>query len=396
MKLIFIKIGKAFSVLKREGLISGGKRILSAFFALFGRVKPGDVLIVTGGVGDSARYRAHNHAEELRFKGFECSVTVQDNPLLASYADKFSVFIFHRTLYTHLVKKLIDNIKTQQKEIIFETDDLVYDKEFLAHMDYMKNINALEKKLYENGVGGEILADPYVKVCTTTTSFLANKLKEKNKQVFIVPNKLNSKDVETANKVLEQRKEKKTDKNEIKIGYFSGTISHNKDFATITEVLTQIMERFSQTQLYLAGHLDVNHELVKKYKNRIVQLPFVPWEKYFNNVARVDINVAPLEFDNPFCEAKSELKFFEAGILEIPTVAVANQTFREAIEDGVDGFVAKDEKEWVEKLSKLIEDEELRMKMGKEAREKSLKKYTTRDADNEDYYSYLKEKLTRC
>ena len=45
--------------------------------------------------------------------------------------------------------------------------------------------------------------------------------------------------------------------------------------------------------------------------------------------------------------------------MKVPTVAAATQTFREAINDGIDGFVANGEDEWFEKLEKLIIDEEL-------------------------------------
>ena len=125
MKLLVIKAGKAFKTLQRDGIFKGGKRVFSALFAMFGRVRPADVLIVTGGVGDSARYRAHHVAEELQLNDITASVTIQDNPLLATYADKFKAFIFHRTLFTPSVAKLIENIKKHEKEIIFETDDLV-------------------------------------------------------------------------------------------------------------------------------------------------------------------------------------------------------------------------------------------------------------------------------
>ena len=37
--------------------------------------------------------------------------------------------------------------------------------------------------------------------------------------------------------------------------------------------------------------------------------------------ARFDINLAPLEVGNPFCEAKSQLKFFEAGLVNCTTIA---------------------------------------------------------------------------
>lgn len=395
MKLLLIKAGKAIKTLQRDGILKGGKRVLTAFFALFRLVGSGDILFVTGGVGDSARYRSHHVAEELEMQGFKCSITVQDNPLLASYAKKFKIFVFHRVLFTPSVAKMISEIKSQGKEIIFETDDLVYDPKYLEHMDYFKVMNSLERKLYENGVGGEILADEYVKICTTTTDFLADKLREHGKKVFIVSNKLCKKDLEIADQILEQfQDDNEKAQDAIKIGYFSGALSHNKDFATITDALLQIMEKYENVQLYLVGPLDIENKL-NKFSNRIKQLPYVTRDKHLVNVHSVDINIAPLEIGNPFCESKSELKFFEAGIVKVPTVAAATDPFKRAIEDSVDGFVAEGTIEWIEKLEKLLIDGELRKSMGEKAREKALEQYSTINAKNEEYYGYLRSKIKR-
>ncbi|HLB51044.1 MAG TPA: glycosyltransferase [Patescibacteria group bacterium] len=386
MKLFLIKIGKAFHTLKREGVVRGGRRILAAFFALFRRVGSGDILFVTGGVGDSALYRCHHVAEELERHGFHCGITVQDNPFLPRYAEKFSVFIFHRVLFTPSVAKLIERIKERNKTIIFETDDLVYDPRYLAYMDYYTVMNPLERKLYEHGVGGEILDDPYVKTCTTTTFFLAHKLREKEKNVFIVPNRLAKKDVSIAQSVLRERR---SDAARVTLAYFSGTASHNKDFATIVEPLARILAKYPQARVAIHGPLDLPDDL-KKFGDRIVQTPYVAREKHFHNIARSDVNLAPLEIGNPFCEAKSELKFFEAGIVGVPTVASATRTFREAIADGIDGFVASTADEWVAKLSQLIESADRRNRMGELAMKKASQFYTTQNAENEGYYAFLR------
>ena len=398
MKLLLIKIGKAISVMKRDGLASGGRRVGSAFLKMFGRVGSGDILFVTNGVGDSARYRTRNVAEELRLHGFRCSVTVQDNPLLSSYADKFKIFIFHRTLFTPSVQKLIRKIKEQKKEIIFEADDLVFEEKYILLTDYFRNMNALEKKLYEKGLGAEILKDPYVKVCTTTTSYLADILKSYGKTVFVVPNKLSNQDLGMAENILKRfdlsrpKRPKEVEPQAVRIGYFSGTSSHNRDFAVIAGALLEIMEKYPQVELFLAGPLDIENRL-NIYKNRIKQIPYVPREKHFENIAGIQINIAPLETGNPFCEAKSELKFFEAGILGVPTAASATRAFCEAIADGSDGFLAQTEEEWTAKLEKLIINENLRKTMGAKAREKALKKYTNKNSDSAKYYNYLRSRL---
>ncbi len=399
MKMLLIKIGKAWSVIRRDGVVRGGRRVLAAFTALFASVEPGDILFISGGVGDSARYRTTHVAEELRLRGFRTSVTVQDNPRLLSYADQFQVFVLHRTLYTGALPRFIERLKQLGKTILFETDDLVYDPSFLVHMDYWHQMNALERKLYEHGVGGEILADPAVTVATTTTSFLADKLREKGKQVFVVLNKLSQQDIEWAEGALKKNQESRIKKQEVqqsfvRVGYLSGTPSHNKDFATITDALITLFQKFPAMRLVLAGPLDTEDQL-QKYADRIDRLPFVPRRELFANIASLDVNLAPLEIGNPFCESKSELKFFEAGIVGVPTVAAATRTFREAIQDGTDGFVASSTDEWVEKVGALVADPELRARIGRAARETALEEYTNANAKNKAYYEFLRSILKK-
>jgi len=393
MKLLLIKVGKALSAMRQEGIVAGGRRVVTSFIALFRHVGSGDILFITGGVGDSARYRCDHVAEELRLNGFRVSVTVQDNPFLVSYASKFSVFIFHRTLHTSSVKKLIQHAKELKKEVIFDTDDLVYDPAYLTYMDIWKKMNVFERKQYENGVGGEIISDPYVSVCTTTTRYLKKRLMERGKKVFLVPNRVNCADAELANRLVQQRKNISKNK-PVSIAYFSGTKSHDKDFCQASEAILRILETYPETELVLAGPIHISGDF-SRFEKQVRRLAFVPREENFRNIASIDINIAPLEVDNPFCEAKSELKFFEAGLCSVPTVASATQTFRDAIEDGKNGYIAESSEEWFQKLSQLVRDGEIRKKIGLLARETVLQRYLTSSARNEAYYAYLRNCLKK-
>jgi glycosyltransferase involved in cell wall biosynthesis len=227
----------------------------------------------------------------------------------------------------------------------------------------------------------------------TTTTYLADMLRGYGKKVFISKNKLSNYDIDLAEKVL---KNKSIDGSptlvKIKIGYFSGTASHDKDFETLKNVLPEILEKYSQTELHLFGPLEIDH-IYAKFGERVKKHRFAPWKKHLENIAGVDINIASLEIGNPFCESKSELKFIESGVFGVPTVAAATQTFQEAIENGVDGFVAASAEEWKEKLEKLILSGDLRRQMGEIAREKVLENYTNKNSANEEYYAYLKSKI---
>ena len=390
MKNIKVKIEKIRRLFSRAGVFNGFKvlREYSARARDKGYLnEDAKVLFVTSGTGDSAMYRAYNPAEELRLHGISAYGINADNVDILNLVDKCKIFIFHRVSYTDFIKSIIEKIKKQKKEIIFETDDLVYDPKYLSQMDYFKKMGREEQALYENGIGAEIINDPYVKVCTTTVSYLAEKLKEKNKKVFVVPNKMSQDEWDFCQNI----KGKKESKDGfIRIAYASGTLSHNKDFASIKEALLSILKKYSQVKLYLMGPLDIPNEF-NEFKDQVEFLSFAPRKQFLRNLNKADINLAPLELGNPFCESKSALKFSEAGALGVPTVAVKNQTFSETIIDGVDGFLAGSTAEWVEKIGRLIEDSELRRSMGERAREKILKNYTNKNSHTEDYYNYLRK-----
>ena len=89
-------------------------------------------------------------------------------------------------------------------------------------------------------------------------------------------------------------------------------------------------------------------------------------------MARFDINLAPLEHENPFCQAKSELKFFEAAICDVPTIASPTGPFERAIDHGKSGFLATSHDDWKEALELLVSDNALRKRVAREAHRRAL------------------------
>lgn len=53
MSLFWIKIGKALSAIQEEGIFRSSGRIMSGVWSLIRPIGKGDVLLISGGVGDS-------------------------------------------------------------------------------------------------------------------------------------------------------------------------------------------------------------------------------------------------------------------------------------------------------------------------------------------------------
>lgn len=409
MSLLSIQFGKVVSSVRNDGVVLALGRVWSGVWSMVRSIGSGEVLLISGGIGDSARYRTKHVAEFLRNHGIKAQYAAQRNLFVPGSAKKFRVFVFHRVFMDERMRKFVDAIKREKKTIIFETDDVTFDFETFRKTNGYAAMNSLEKRQYEGGLGTELLRDPYVQVATTTTNFLAQKLQAFGKEVFVVPNMLSEGDMQTQvtgdkdssdkqTRVTGDKKEHPLSQDElhvtchlspVTIAYFSGTRSHDRDFASIAPAVVRVLKTYPNAILVIAGPLKLGN-VFGEVSKRIVHLPFADRKRHFRNIASVDINLAPLEVGDAFCEAKSELKWIEAGAVGVPTVASATRTFREAIVDGEDGFVAEGEDEWVAKLSQLVENTDLRRKMGLAARKKIWREYTTKSDRAGGYVNRLR------
>ncbi len=110
---------------------------------------------------------------------------------------------------------------------------------------------------------------------------------------------------------------KTTDK--IKIAYFSGSITHNENFDLIKPAIVAVLSKYKNVELHLVGHLNIPREL-NQFKQQIVANDYVDWKELPALISQMDINLAPL-VDTIFNQAKSEIKWLEAALVAVPTIA---------------------------------------------------------------------------
>jgi|YelNatPaOPRAMG01_1025707.scaffolds.fasta_scaffold03649_2 glycosyltransferase involved in cell wall biosynthesis len=124
------------------------------------------------------------------------------------------------------------------------------------------------------------------------------------------------------------------------------------------------------------GYKLFNH-LFKNLERKGVKVKLIPWsiQGEFHELQNIDIGLAPL-FDGEWEKYKGGFKVINYMAAGIPPVASDVGEHKHIIKDGINGFLCKNDQEWFEKLKKLIEDENLREKMGMNARKTAEEKYS--------------------
>lgn len=305
------------------------------------------------------RYRVYNMIQVInaQFDGASASFFCNDDvEEFGRIVDAANVIVICRSRYSDRYNELVTRAKQQGKRVLFDVDDLVFDTSYthlvlktldqdFAHPEVWNFWFA-----YMGRLGGTLkLCDGVI----TTNRYLAERISDfSGLPVFLVPNFMNMEQLSISDRIYDEKVNsnfKRTD--QIHIGYFSGTPTHNHDFAMAASAIADAMERDERIQLLVVGFLDFKGEL-GKFEDRIQVYPLHDFVNLQRLMSLVEINIVPL-LDNGFTNCKSELKYFEAAAVGTLTVATPIFTYNAAIKDGETGLLANST-QWHDKLDEAI------------------------------------------
>lgn len=367
--------------LKQDGISSTFRKVDIYLKCTFGRKGTDtnnvykDVLFISGCkifLPHPHRYRVLHQIEQLSSRGMACG-DVYYLDLDINMVKYYSSFVFYRCPYTDTIGDFIGIAKKQNKTVLYDIDDLVIDTKYTDNIPYVAGMEEQERNLYDDGVRkmGKTLS--LCDAAITTTEGLANELTGYISEVYINRNTASEEMVVCSEAAMQQRetgtivvkgnKGKKhtinLDGQMVRLGYFSGSITHNDDFNMIMPAIAHIMKLRPNVRLCIVGELDVPDELMA-YKEQIEVYPYVDYRELPKLICSVDINIIPL-CDSVFNRAKSENKWVEAALVRVPSIASNVGAFSKCIIDNETGILChNNDSEWIEKLLSLIDDEELR------------------------------------
>jgi len=108
-----------------------------------------------------------------------------------------------------------------------------------------------------------------------------------------------------------------------------------------------------------------------------VNIDFVPWsyDMEVPMLQQADIGVTPV-MESVWSPWKFFFKTIQFMSLGLPVIGSETGSNIGIIENGVNGFLVKNETEWLERLKLLMDDEALRIKLGQQARETIIERFT--------------------
>lgn len=326
------------------------------------------VLFVVEEITFSSRYRVEHLREQLLHQGIRSKCVTIDEAYKVDLRP-YCTIVVYRSSNAGLVRKLVKNAHGLGKKVYYDIDDYIFNYTAICNLKFLQGSDYSNFDQYSNNIRKAMeLCDGFI---VSTTNLKSAVQKDFHKKEVFINRNVASMEMLT----LSLGVHKKREDNIIRLGYFSGSKTHNEDFEQIKDEILFVMKNNPNVYLYIGGQIELTKDF-NCVKDRVEKFDFVSWRKLPQLIAKADINLMPLE-GTFFHACKSENKWMEAALVNVPTVASWNTELAGAIEDGVTGFLCKEQSEWRLILQKLIDDINLRSEIAKAAHEKVLQHYNT-------------------
>jgi glycosyltransferase involved in cell wall biosynthesis len=325
------------------------------------------------------KYRVFNYVEALSGYNIQSKV-IRDNEIRGDEGVRFDLVVLNRLAATDASRALVTHCNSFGIPVVYDVDDLVFCPEQISLLRFTSRLPRAEFNLFRDGMALRRELMLRCNVVTTSTFALSQKVRQLGLTALVLPNTIALSDAKQADQLVRGKRE--DIKTRVRIGYFSGTKTHESDFAHCAHAVGRILAEYTDVELLVVGHLDIPENL-HAFHNRVITRPLMSHREMFDELATVDVNLAPLELNNVFTDCKSELKIFEAALLSVPTVASPTSTFTAIIQHGKTGMLAASPDQWYEAIKYLVTDASVRKSMGLRAKQEIARRFLVTTAVGE-------------
>jgi len=163
----------------------------------------------------------------------------------------------------------------------------------------------------------------------------------------------------------------------VTIGW-TGTHSTLEYLHALLPIITQLEKKFNLQFLVISN---------QSPEFDLDTFQFLPWNKKneISDLQKIDIGVMPLENDQ-WAHGKCGLKALQFMAMGIPVLVSPVGVNTAIVKDGENGYLCLNQKDWLNNLEKLIQNENLRKELGKNGRKRVIRDYS-KEANSDNFLS---------
>lgn len=205
-------------------------------------------------------------------------------------------------------------------------------------------------------------------------NYLADFALKLNNNVKLIPTTIDTE----IYKLLPERNPEK-----VCIGW-TGSFSTIIYFELVVDALKEVKAKYGENVYFKVIGDD-------SYFNDTLNIKGIKWysDKEIDELSEIDIGLMPLP-DDEWTKGKCALKGLQYMALGIPAIMSPVGVNSQIIIDGENGFLARTKEEWVNKISMLIEDKNLRRNVGLQGN-KVVEEQFSVNANKDLYLKYFRE-----
>lgn len=318
------------------------------------------VLFLTAGniLTPSSRYRVYQFIPELNNRGMQTQVITppQKSYSISTLQDFFGIIRLIRNVDVVFIQKRRDWIARWISKIhhsvVFDFDDAVFHPGL--------GFNFSERK-FQRGVNNLNAILRVSKLVICGNSYLASYASQFSNSIHILPTV-----VDTDLYQIRENNHR---------SFIIGWVGLGSNLVYL-KTLEPVFERISGKY---GSNVAIKIISDKSISMRNTKVAFQPWslEGEIDDLQDLDIGVMPLP-DDERARGKCGFKLIQYMALGKASIASPVGVNREIIVEGENGFLASSEDEWFHKISNLLDNKELRARMGLNARKTVEKNYSLR------------------
>lgn len=309
------------------------------------------VLYVTSTWDAPGRYRAVHAVRQLRAAGVAANVRHVDDRHLERDLAGYSLIVVFRVPWSPALARVVQLARTNGARLVFDVDDLVFEPGAERHLPFFPHLSTAAQREYLALFPRLQRTFETCEAVIASTPVIAARATDLGKPAWVHPN-LVAPEYERDGRLVRQLRRRWPPAPAIV--FLSGSNTHDPDLAAVGPAIAAALARHPAARLIVGGFVRLPPAL-RPFADRVERLPYLDWRVYPWVFARSRVSIAPAAVVNDFTNAKSALKFFEAGAFGVPTVAMPTTEFARAITPGVDGFLAADSAEWTDALTAALD-----------------------------------------